>query len=185
MDGHAPPYHVPASLKARLQYKRRQLRPDYLGEALRCLVRAAQDRRAVHRLRAGRTTMACVEAEPLVTVRIATYSAGELLRRAVDSALRQTYPRIEVLVVGDRCDAQTVAVAESYGDRIRFLQLGHRGQYPAERADRWMVAGAAPMNVALDLARGEWLPRRGPPVAACGRAGAVDCRCSALFAAAK
>lgn len=98
-------------------------------------------------------------APPLVSVRIATYNRGPLVRdRAIASALEQTYPNIEVIVVGDGCDAATEAAVRSIDDpRVRFENLGRRGSYPSDARYRWMVAGSTPMNRALDLARGEWI----------------------------
>lgn len=97
--------------------------------------------------------------EPLVTIRIATYNRGQLVvDRAITSALNQTYRNIEVLVVGDACDEETEQAVRSVEDpRVRFVNLPHRGIYPEDPMSRWMVAGAAPMNAALYLARGAWL----------------------------
>jgi O-antigen/teichoic acid export membrane protein len=99
------------------------------------------------------------ESPPLVTVRIATYNRGAMVRdRAIASALRQTYSNIEVVVVGDHCDAETEAAVRSVrDDRVRFENLAERGVYPADADFRWMVAGSTPMNRALDLARGDWI----------------------------
>jgi glycosyltransferase involved in cell wall biosynthesis len=99
------------------------------------------------------------EAEPLVTVRVATYDRGQVIvDRALASILRQTYERLEVLVVGDCCDEATERAVRSVRDpRIRFVNLPERGSYPADPRLRWMVAGTAPMNAALDLARGAWI----------------------------
>lgn len=96
---------------------------------------------------------------PLVTIRIATYDRGAMVRdRAIASALDQTYRNIEVVVVGDHCDAVTEAAVRSVHDpRIRFENMAERGRYPADPRYRWMVAGSAPMNRALDLAAGEWV----------------------------
>ncbi len=96
---------------------------------------------------------------PLVTVRIATYNRGTMVRdRAIASALSQTYPNIEVVVVGDRCDAATEAAVRSVRDsRVRFENLAERGAYPSDPDFRWMVAGTVPMNRALELAKGEWI----------------------------
>lgn len=114
----------------------------------------ARARIAEARRRGGRP-----EANPLVTVRIATYNRGQLVAdRAIASAIAQTYENLEILVVGDACDAQTEAAVRSVQDpRIVFHNLPERGTYPADPAKRWMVAGAAPMNWALDHARGEWI----------------------------
>lgn len=96
---------------------------------------------------------------PLVTVRIATYNRGRLVaERAIASALAQTHTNIEVVVVGDHCDADTErAVREVRDPRVRFENMPIRGAYPDDPMFRWMVAGSAPMNRALALARGDWL----------------------------
>ncbi len=41
--------------------------------------------------------------------------------------------------------------------RLSFINLVERGLYPTEPRLRWMVAGAAPMNAALAIARGAWI----------------------------
>ena len=96
---------------------------------------------------------------PLVTVRIATWNRAAILcRRTLPTVLAQSYPHLEVLVVGDHCTDDTAEQIRALGDpRIRFVNLPERGRYPTEPFARWMVAGAAPMNHALREARGEWL----------------------------
>lgn len=131
-------------------------------EALRERLAQVEERHQLQAARAGRDVCWLEEeseAEPLVTIRIATYCRGPLVaERAIASALRQTYANIEVLVVGDHCDAGTADAVRSVTDpRVRFVNLGHRGQYPADPRRRWMVAGATPMNVGLHLARGAWM----------------------------
>jgi Glycosyl transferase family 2 len=146
------------SASHRLGRRVNQLRPGRLLDELRSTIETRQDRHEIQQLRAGRDVIWPELANPLVTVRIATYSAGERLRVAIDSALRQTYENVEVLVIGDGCDEPTSDVAESYEHRgVRFLNLPRRGQYPSKPRDQWMVAGATPMNVGLELARGEWI----------------------------
>jgi glycosyltransferase involved in cell wall biosynthesis len=96
---------------------------------------------------------------PLVTVRIATYNRGAILvERTLPTVLAQTYPHLEVLIVGDHCTDDTEARLRRMSDpRIRFINLPERGRYPETPWKRWMVAGAAPMNYALGVARGEWI----------------------------
>lgn len=96
--------------------------------------------------------------QPRVTIRIATYSAGNRIRRALDSALAQDYPNFEVVVVGDCCDDATASVVASYSDcGVRFVNLGRRGQYPYDKRGLWLVAGCTPMNVASLIGEGEWI----------------------------
>lgn len=95
---------------------------------------------------------------PLVTVRIATFAAAEGIRASIESALKQDYPRVEVLVIGDYCDPKTAEVVRSYEDRgVTFINLGRRGQYPIGARQRWMVAGATPMNIGALMAAGSWI----------------------------
>jgi O-antigen/teichoic acid export membrane protein len=118
-----------------------------------------QARERLGRVRVEQPVVWIPSAPPLVSVRIATYNRGEIVRdRAIASALAQTHPNVEVVVVGDHCDAATEAAVRSVSDpRVRFENLAERGRYPADPQFRWMVAGSSPMNRALDLARGEWI----------------------------
>lgn len=51
------------------------------------------------------------------------------MRDAIDSALNQTYPEIEVLVINDGSsdDGKTEEIALSYGDRIRYFKKENGG----------------------------------------------------------
>ncbi len=126
---------------------------------LRMRSEGRQQRVALEKARRTSPLVWVPEKPPLVTVRIATYSRGQLVAdRAIASALAQTHAHLEVLVVGDHCDEATARAVRAVRDpRVRFENLPERGRYPDRAAWRWMVAGAAPMNRALELARGEWL----------------------------
>jgi hypothetical protein len=134
---------------------------QYLGEVLRSRVGTDDERRLLTQARGdGDVCWAATdEAEPLVTVRIATYNRGPLVvERAISSAIRQTYERLEILVIGDHCDEATERAVTSVRDpRLRFINLTERGLYPTDPPLRWMVAGAAPMNAALAIAQGSWI----------------------------
>lgn len=118
-------------------------------------------RRLLAEARAGRDVcwLEGEQPEPLVTIRIATRDRPELLmERSLASALRQTYERIEVLVVGDGCDDRTARAIEQLRDpRVRYVNLPVPGRYPVEPTRRWRVAGTKPMNAALDLSAGAWI----------------------------
>lgn len=96
---------------------------------------------------------------PLVSICIPTYNCGELLiQRAVASSLAQTYPNIEVLVVGDCCTDNTASLmAEVRDPRVTFVNLAERGDYPAEPELRWLVAGYAPFIRLMAMARGDFI----------------------------
>ncbi len=129
----------------------------FVAEAGRQRLERIDDRQRLSDLRSGRHgPWPPVEDEnPLVTIRIATYNRGQLVAdRAIASAVAQTYPNLEILVVGDHCDAATEMAVKSVDDpRIKFINLAERGRYPADPTLRWMVAGTTPMNAALAVAR--------------------------------
>jgi glycosyltransferase involved in cell wall biosynthesis len=133
----------------------------YTAERLRERMEGLEERRLLQ-LERGSNDLCWEEddePEPLVTVRIATYNRGQLVAdRAIASALRQSYERLEILVVGDHCDEATERAVRGVKDRrMRFVNLPVRGSYPADAMHRWMVAGAAPMNAGLMLAEGKWI----------------------------
>ena len=129
------------------------------GDWVRERLEAVEEKRLLNIVRADRDVCISDEPEPLVTVRIATYNRGVLTaERSIASALAQTYERLEILVVGDAADAATVEAVDAVKDeRVRFVNLPVRGMYPSDPRHRWMVAGSAPMNVGLSLARGAWI----------------------------
>lgn len=84
---------------------------------------------------------------PLVSVVIATYNWSSVLRFAVASALDQTYPRLEVVVVGDGCTDDSEQVVGSFGDeRVRWHNL------PENSGSQ-----SIPNNAGIELARGEYI----------------------------
>jgi len=132
----------------------------YVTESLRDAVVALDDRRSLLQVRAGRPL--CFdpdESDPLVTIRIATYNRGQVVAdRALSSAIAQTYENIEIVVVGDHCNHETVDAVRSVDDpRIRFINLPAQGLYPEIPNFRRKVAGAHPMNIAVSLSAGSWI----------------------------
>lgn len=80
----------------------------------------------------------------LVSVVIPAYNAERYIAAAVDSALAQTYPHCEVIVVDDGSTDRTPQILEGYGDRIRL----HRQQNGGS---------SAACNAGVALARGRWI----------------------------
>ena len=67
---------------------------------------------------------------PRATVIIPTFNHGPLVRLAVESALRQSEPRLEVIIIGDGATPATAAAASAAAaadDRVRFLSLPKDG----------------------------------------------------------
>lgn len=82
---------------------------------------------------------------PKISIVIPAYNASNYLAEAIDSALEQTYPNVEIIVVNDgsRDDGATRAVALSYGDKIRYFDKENGGSSSA-------------LNVGIHNMTGEW-----------------------------
>ena len=64
---------------------------------------------------------------PLVSIVIPVYNGSNFMHEAIDSALAQTYPNIEILVVNDGSTDDTREIALSYGDKIRYFEKENGG----------------------------------------------------------
>ena len=82
--------------------------------------------------------------EALVSVIVPTYNCAAFVAEALDSALAQDHPAVEVVVVNDGSTDDTMAVLARYGDRIRVIDQKNAGP-PAAR------------NAGLVAARGEFI----------------------------
>src|SRR3954449_5755554 len=68
---------------------------------------------------------------PRFTIGIPTYNRADLLRQALESALDQTYPDVEVLVCDDASEDGTAEVVKAFGDRVRYHRNATNiGMYP-------------------------------------------------------
>ena len=92
-----------------------------------------------------------------ISVIIPAWNRAREVCRAIDSALAQTLPPLEVIVVDDGSTDETPEVLARYGDRIRVVRQSNQGV-------------AAARNAGIAVARGEllafldsddvWLPRK-------------------------
>ncbi|HTQ41039.1 MAG TPA: glycosyltransferase [Pirellulales bacterium] len=82
--------------------------------------------------------------EPLVSILIPCFNAEKYVGEAIESALAQTYPRIEVVVVDDGSTDGSLDVIRSFGRRIRCETGPKRG-------------ACAARNQALRLSGGEFI----------------------------
>jgi glycosyltransferase involved in cell wall biosynthesis len=80
----------------------------------------------------------------LVSILIPCYNAEAWIEQSIESALAQTWPDKEVIVIDDGSTDSSRAVIERFGTRIRWETGANKG-------------GAAARNRLLELARGEWL----------------------------
>ena len=89
--------------------------------------------------------MRTVNYVPRISIVIPAYNASNYLAEAIDSALAQTYPNVEIIVVNDgsRDDGATERVAMSYGDKIRYFYKENGGSSSA-------------INLGIANMTGEW-----------------------------
>ncbi len=80
---------------------------------------------------------------PLVSVIIATYNSEKYIETAIESALMQTYPNIEVIVVDDGSTDNTSKILQKYDD-ITIIKQENKG-----------VAGAR--NTGINNSHGEYI----------------------------
>ncbi len=73
-------------------------------------------------------------AAPLVSIVVTSYNYGRYLRAAIDSALAQTLPRTEVVVVDDGSTDDSRGVIAAYGGRVKAILQGNGGQASAFNA---------------------------------------------------
>jgi glycosyltransferase involved in cell wall biosynthesis len=81
---------------------------------------------------------------PRVSIIIPTYNRSKLLRVALESALEQTYPNIEVIVVDDGSTDDTATVMAQYAGRVTYLKQANQDV-------------AAARNTGIRAASGEYL----------------------------
>ena len=69
---------------------------------------------------------------PVLSIIIAAYDVVQYVAEAIDSALAQTYERVEIVVVNDGSTDGTAAVLDGYRDRIVRVDQANAG-LPAAR----------------------------------------------------
>ena len=79
---------------------------------------------------------------PLVSIVIASLNREELIGKAIDSALNQSYSQVEVVVVDGNSKDLTVEILKAYGSRIKWISEPDQGESDA-------------YNKGLNLSRGE------------------------------
>lgn len=93
----------------------------------------------------------------LISVIIPAYNAEKYLREALDSALAQTHPQTEVVVVDDGSTDGTPEILKAYGSRITIVRQANRGVATACNAG---VAAAMGKWIAFLDADDVWLPNK-------------------------
>lgn len=71
---------------------------------------------------------------PLVSVVVPCYNRARYVREAIDSALAQTYPSLEIIAVDDGSTDDTPAILASYSPRIKVITQKNGGSSVARNA---------------------------------------------------
>lgn len=88
----------------------------------------------------GSTGTPCAD-EPLVSIVIASYDYERFLAQAIDSALAQTHPAVEVVVVDDGSTDRSPDIIRGYGDRVDPVFQPNAGQAAAWNTGRRQASG--------------------------------------------
>jgi glycosyltransferase involved in cell wall biosynthesis len=97
----------------------------------------------------------------MVSILVPTFNSAAYLAETLESALTQDFRNIELVVVDDGSEDRSVAVAESFGDRVRVLARPHQGVAATRNACIAQARGAFVMFLdADDLMPRESLARR-------------------------
>jgi glycosyltransferase involved in cell wall biosynthesis len=85
---------------------------------------------------------------PLVSIIMPTYNAGNYLREAIESIFSQTYQNFELIVINDGSTDNTQSILSSYNDsRLRIINQERRGLTKS-------------LNRGIEMSRGEYIARQ-------------------------
>ncbi|MEA3350641.1 MAG: glycosyltransferase family 2 protein, partial [Chloroflexota bacterium] len=96
---------------------------------------------------------------PFVSVIVPTHNRADLLPRAIGSVLKQSYPRLECIVVDDAPDDSSEAVVAQFDDD-RLVYLQHETNRGASAARNTGIAQAKGEMIAFLDDDDEWLPTK-------------------------
>lgn len=65
--------------------------------------------------------------KPLVSIIIPVYNGSNYIKKAIESALNQTYRNIEIIVINDGSQDETEYIAKSYGCKIKYYYKDNGG----------------------------------------------------------
>lgn len=89
-----------------------------------------------------------VEVGPLVSVILIAYNAEDTLGYAIESILNQSYSNIELIIVDDKSDDSTGAIAESWASRDPRIIFHKNATFMGLNKSR---------NIALEFAQGDFI----------------------------
>lgn len=81
---------------------------------------------------------------PLVSIVIPNYNCGQFLNECIQSAINQTYPNTEVIVIDDGSTDDSVKILSQYKEQIKLIITPNKG-------------AAAARNLGISIAEGEFI----------------------------
>ena len=94
---------------------------------------------------------------PLVSVIIPTFNRAEVVSRAVNSVLNQTFKDFECIVVDDGSTDETDSVLRGFADKIKVIKTENRGVSAARNTGAKLAAGK---YIAFLDSDDEWKPKK-------------------------
>jgi glycosyltransferase involved in cell wall biosynthesis len=94
---------------------------------------------------------------PLVSVIIPTYNRSSLICKTVENVLRQTYQKLEVIVVDDGSTDDSLERLRVFGSRIRVITQENGGPSAARNKGLEVASGEI---IAFQDSDDEWLPTK-------------------------
>lgn len=92
---------------------------------------------------------------PLVSVIIPVYNREDVIGRALESVLNQSYGHLEIIVIDDGSSDETVSRCRSFGERIRLITQKNAGPAAARNNG---IRQAAGLFIAFLDSDDEWFP---------------------------
>ena len=90
-----------------------------------------------------------INKEPLVSVVMSAYNAEKTIGATIKSILRQSYQKLELIIVDDASQDQTLSIIKSFPDpRIKLI------------CNQTNLTLGPSLNIALEAARGEFIARQ-------------------------
>lgn len=97
---------------------------------------------------------------PKVSVVIATYNRSQLINRAIESVLNQTYQNFEIIVIDDSSNDKTEKVIKAFNNsKIKYIRNKIRTNLSTARNQGVRVAGAEAKYIAFLDDDDEWLSK--------------------------
>ena len=97
--------------------------------------------------------------EPLVSVIIPTYNRANVIHRSISSAIKQSYQKIEIIVVDDASDDDTAQIVQQIND-TRIIYICHQINLGGSEARNTGIKNARGKFIAFLDSDDVWLPNK-------------------------